>query len=183
MRALFIATILALTPTAFAEPPTLPEFVTQVLEPTGGKISRPKDWFYKEGHGEPVYRWTFSAEDTSDNKGYTTGVRIQLFARVKELTGKTAKEFILDFAAGKQKEAAKVIMTCTEQDQGLFTRICLETEEGPYHILYSLFWSSNNMDLATVSIAGTTKELWETYVPVFERMSNFELIDMNRFQK
>jgi hypothetical protein len=39
------------------------------------------------------------------------------------------------------------------------------------------------MDLAVVSIAGTTKELWETYAPIFDRMSAFELIDMKRFEK
>jgi hypothetical protein len=70
-----------------------------------------------------------------------------------------------------------------EVDQGLFTRICLETEEGPYRILYSPFWGSSGMDLAVVSIAGTTKELWETYAPIFDRMSAFELIDMKRFEK
>jgi|SRR5215471_4699945 len=182
MKALLTAAILALTALAFAEAPP-PEFVTQVLEPTGGKIPRPKDWFYNERHGGPMYVWTLSREDTSGNKRYTTGVRIQLIAKVKEVTGKTAKQFILDFVAAKQKEAARVIMTCKEQDQGLFTRICLETEEGPYHIRYSLFWGSSGMDLAVISIAGTTKELWETYAPVFDRMSAFELIDMNRFEK
>ncbi|MBV8100153.1 MAG: hypothetical protein JOZ31_13440 [Verrucomicrobia bacterium] len=47
-----------------AAPPT--EFVTQVLEPLGGKIVRPKDWFYTESHGGPSYVWTFSREDASD---------------------------------------------------------------------------------------------------------------------
>lgn len=159
------------------------EFVQQVLEPTGGKIQRPKDWFYAEGHRGPVYMWTLSREDTTGNKPYTTGVRIQLFAKIKEGTGKTAKEFILDFVAAKKKEATKVIKTCKEQDQGLFTRICLETEEGPHHIIYSLFWGSSGMDMAVVSIAGTTNELWETYAPTFEKMNAFELIDMKRFEK
>ena len=39
--------------------------------------------------------------------------------------------------------------------------MCIETEEGPHHILYSLFWS-NDLDVVVVSIAGTTKELWDT---------------------
>jgi hypothetical protein len=159
------------------------EFVTQVLEPTGGKIPRPKNWFYSEGHRGPVYMWTLSREDTSDNRPYTTGVRIQVFTGVERGTGKTAKQFIMDFITAKKKEATKVIKTLSEENQRLFTRIGLETEEGPHHILYSLFWGSNNLDVAVVLTAGTAKELWETYAPTFDRMSAFELIDMKRFEK
>ena len=157
------------------------EFVTQILEPTGGKIIRPKDWFYAEGHRAPVYMWTISREDS--NKGrYITGVRIQIFPDVKPGTAKTAKEFILDFLASKKPEVNKIIRTCNEEKQAFFTRTCLEVEEGSDHVVYSLFWG-NSMDIAIVSIAGTTKELWNTYAPVFEKMSTFELIDMKRFEK
>ena len=62
-------------------------------------------------------------EDTHDGTGpYTTGVRIQMFSRVKDGTGKSAKQFILDFIAAKKKEAAKVIKTCEPKEQYLFTR-------------------------------------------------------------
>lgn|ERR1017187_1485235 len=159
------------------------EFVTQVLEPTGGKIPRPKDWFYCEVHRGPVFDWIVSREDASGHRPYTTGVRIQTFTDVKQGTGKTAKQFILDFVFAKKKEATKIIKICDEKDQGLFTRICLETEEGKYHILYSLFWGSSGMDVAVVSVAGTTKELWDTYATTFDKMSGFELIDMKRFGK
>jgi hypothetical protein len=147
------------------------EFVTQMLEPMGGKISRPKDWFYSEGHRGPTYMWTLSSEDTSGSRSYTTGVRIQMFTWVKRGTGKTTKQFILDIVAAKKNEPIKVIKTCGEENQGLFTRIGLETEEGPHHILYSLFWGNNDLDIAVVSIAGTTKELWKTYAPTFDKMS------------
>lgn len=110
--------LLTLGSPAFAEsPPT--EFVTQVLEPTGGKILRPKSWFYSEGHRGSSYMWTLSQEDVSGNRPYTTGVRIQTFIGVKDATGKTAKEFILDFVAAKNNNA-KVLNSCIEQDQGLF---------------------------------------------------------------
>ena len=101
---------------------------------------------------------------------------------VQEGTGKTAKQFILDLMAARAKNATSVIKTCDEKDQGLFTRICLETEEGPYHILYSFFWGSSGMDVAVVVIAGTLKQLWKIYAPTFDKMSDFELIDMSRFQ-
>jgi TonB family protein len=160
------------------------EFVEQVLEPTGGKIPRPKDWHYLEGHRAKTYMWTISREDTkAGEKHYRTGVRIQTFVGVKKATGKSAKEFILNIVAQKKKEADKVVKTCEEKEQGLFTRVCLETEEGPYHILYSLFWGNNDTDIAVMTFSGTTKELWEIYTPVFDKMSAFELIDMKRFEK
>lgn len=181
MTKLFAAILFLLLSSAFAQSPPI-EFVTQVLEPTGGKILRPKDWFYAEGHQGAVYTWTLSREDTTGNRPYTTGVRIQTFVAVKEGTGKTAKQFMLDFIAAKKKEA-KVLKECDETNQGLFTRVCLETEEGPYHISYSLFWGSDSMDIAVVSIAGTSKDLWKTYTSTFEKMNAFELIDMKRFQQ
>ena len=178
----FVAVVLlALAGSALAQSPP-PKFVTQILEPTGGKIPRPEGWFYAERHRGPVYDWMITREDTQGGTApYTTGVRIQMFSRIKDGTGKSAKQFILDFIAAK-KEAAKVIKTCEPKEQDLFTRVCLETEEGPHHILYSLFWGSNDFDYAVIVIAGTTKELWDAYAPVFDQMS-FELIDMKRFEK
>ena len=162
-------------------PPT--EFVTQVLEPTGGKIPRPKDWFYAQSHRVPTSLvWTLSREDASGRTAYTTGVRIQMVIGVARDTGKTAKQFVLDFAAARREQAAKVIGTRDEQDQGPFTRVGLETEEGPYRILYSLFWG-NRVDIVVISTAGTTKELWDTYAPTFDKMAAFNLIEESRFGK
>lgn len=158
------------------------EFVSQVLEPTGGKIARPKGWFYTESHREHSYTWILSREEAT-KEPYTTGVRIQTIVDVKKGTGKSARQFVLDFVASKKKESVKVIKACDEKDQGLFTRICLETEEGPHHILYSLFWGNKDLDVVVVSIAGTTKDLWDIYSPTFDKMSSFELIDMKRFEK
>ena len=157
-----------------------PGFTMQVLEPTGGKIPRPKDWFYRENHKGPSYTWTLSLEDPSKGP-YTTGIAIQTLVGVKEGTGKSPREFVLDYLSSKKKEA-KVLETCGETDQGMFTRVCLETEEGPHHILYSIFWG-NKMDIVVVTIAGTTKELWDTYSTTFDKMGAFELIDMTRFEK
>lgn len=78
---------------------------TAGFEPTGGKIERPSEWFYAEDHGGPVYRWTLSRENTSGNRPYTTGVKIQAFTGVRQGTGKTAKEFALEFAEAKKRKA------------------------------------------------------------------------------
>ena len=172
----------SVTPFSFTieEAPT--EFVTQILEPTGGKIVRPKDWFYSEARRPHSYMWTISREDTAGNKSYRTGVRIQVFMGMQEVIGKSAKQFILDFAKAKKEEATNVCKSCEEEEVGLFKRICLEAEEGHDHILYSMFWDDDT-DIAVISIAGTTKELWETYSPTFNKMGEFELIDMKRFEE
>lgn len=179
VRFFFVASML-FSCASFAAQTAPSKFVVQILEPTGGKIERPNDWFYAEAHSGPVYRWTLSREDTSGNRPYTTGVRIQAFTGVKQATGKTAREFVLEFARSKETEGT-IIKSCPEVNQGLFTRKCLETEEGPHRILYSLFWGTNGLDIAIISTAGTTKELWQTYSSTFDRMSTFELIDMKRF--
>ena len=160
-----------------------PGFVNQILEPLGGRILRPKDWYYAEAHEGPTYRWTISKEDMSKRGGYTTGARIQMFVGVKEHTGATAKEFITSIMEQRRREAQRVIDGCKPQDMGLFTRICLETEEGPHHILYSLYWGRNELDIAVVAMFGTTKELWNTYSSTWTKMNHFELIDMARFDK
>ncbi len=154
----------------------------QALEPTGGKIERPKDWFYSEGGSKNGYLWTISKEDLSKEKRYLTGVRIQLIAGIKKETGKSPQEFIREFVESKKKEADKVIESCEPKEQHLFTRTCLQTEEGPFRILYPLFWGTDDLDMAVILIVGTPKELWDVYSPAFDKMSGFELIDMKRFE-
>src|SRR4051812_9589112 len=136
MRLLILCFAVALSAAAQTNRPATPNFVLQVLEPTGGKIQRPKDWFYTESHRGPSYTWILSRENAS-KAAYTTGVRIQTIVGVKQGTGKTPKEFIEEFASKKKQTADKVVKSCPEKKQQLFTRICIETEEGPHHILYS----------------------------------------------
>lgn len=157
-------------------------FESQVLEPTGGHIARPKDWFYAEGHRGKSYLWTISREDSAKGP-YTTGMRIQAMIDIREGTGKDARQFVLDFVENKKKTAEHVIETCAEKKQGMFTRLCLQTEEGPYHILYSLFWDTKSRDMVVITISGTTKELWPTYAPIFDQMSAFELLNPERLKK
>ena len=182
MQELFRRLKRSLNPTAFVEaPPT--EFVTQILEPTGGNILRPAGWFYRENHRGATLDWTLSREEPAERRAYTTGVRIQAFTRVESATGKTPRQFLLDLRADRARLAAKVLKTCEETEQEFFTRTCLEAEERQYHVLYSFFWGNNDMDIAVVVIAGTLKPLWETYAATFDKMSALELIDMTRFEE
>ncbi|TDU64517.1 hypothetical protein EI77_03967 [Prosthecobacter fusiformis] len=156
-------------------------FVMQVMEPTGGKILRPKGWFYNEGHRSNAWMWTISKEDTHDGKDpYDTGVRIQAVAGVQERTGKSPEVFLKEFIAQKRKAADKVHKNCDAVDQGLFTRTCIEVTEREYRILYSVFWS-NEIDMIVISIAGAKTTDWEANSKFFDTMSAFELIDMKRF--
>lgn len=156
------------------------QYNIQVLEPTGGKVKIPKGWFYNESHSGPVYRWTLSKENVAGGKPYQTGMNIQLFSNVKKNTKKTAKAFINDFFASK-RNGSKVLSSCNEQNQGLFTRICLETIEGEYHIQYSGFWGTDDLDLAVVTVSGAPIDMWNQYGAVFSTMNEFVLIDMSRF--
>lgn len=167
--------------TVYAEQQVPEGFIAQVLEPTGGKIIRPKDWFYTESHRGSSYTWILSKEDASKGP-YDTGVRIQTLIGVEEGTGKSPENFILDFIGQKKKESQIIHKECEPQDQGFFTRICLEVDEGDYRILYSMFWG-NDMDIVVVSIAGAKKEDWPSYENTFNKMSAFELIDMKRFEQ
>ncbi|MEM1060190.1 MAG: hypothetical protein AAGK14_13155 [Verrucomicrobiota bacterium] len=158
-------------------------YVAQILEPTGGRILRPEDWHYQERHRGKRYDWVIAQEDLEANKGrYQTGVRIQCFIDIEENTALTPKQFMLAEYQKVKAKADRVVRYCEEQEDGIFTRICLETIEGPYHILYSYFWMSSGGDLAVVTIAGAPKEEWDNHRETFDTMQSFELIDMRRFE-
>lgn len=163
-----------------AQPPD--GFIYQELDPLGGRALRPKDWFYASHHNQSSFLWIFSKEDLDKTKSYTTGVRIQMLLGVKKSTGMSAKEFIADFVAKKKKSADKVHKTCEAVKQTFFTRMCLETEEGPHRILYSLFWS-DEVDMMVVSIAGTTLELWGSNTAIFDTMNQFEPLKVEALEK
>jgi hypothetical protein len=159
------------------------EFVTQVLEPTGGTILRPKNWFYAEKHNGPSYVWELSREDPLAGKPYETGLSIQTFSGMKARLGKTAEQFMLAIRDLRVKAATKVLSSCDPKDQGIFTRVCLETEERGFHVSYSFFWGSHDEDIAVLVTAGAPLKLWDTYAPTFGKMGEFQLIDLKRFQR
>lgn len=117
MAAWRVGFLLAFASAALAqEPPT--EFVTQILEPTGGKILRPKDWFYAERHSGSTYPWIPSREESNVSKPYITGVSTQVFPGVKAGTGKTAQQFMQEFLADRKHKAERVVRICLPHDAG-----------------------------------------------------------------
>jgi hypothetical protein len=158
---------------------TIPEgFTIQVLEPTGGKILKPKDWFYNESHQKNNLTWIISKEDASISR-YDTGVRIQTIIGIKEKTGISAEESLRKHLASKKEGAKQIFHECEPTERGLFKNMCIHVEEGPYRIFYSIFWS-NEMDIAVIMTGGTKLEDWDKYKETFGKMSHFELIDMSR---
>lgn len=177
MKTLFALASLAFAVTAFAGTPST-KFVTQNLSPADGKIMRPESWFYTENHQPWTQMWAISREEiTEENTAdipFTTGVIIKALIAVEASGGKSAKRVILDYVDAKKK-TVKVIRSCKEKILGQFTYTCLETEEDSRHVLYSLYWGNDGLDVAIFSTALTSKELWPDYAATFEKMSEFEI--------
>src|SRR5207302_9869111 len=108
-----------ISPACAAELEVTPCVVGHSLEPIGGKIARPKEWFYSEQHQPPTLRWTLSKEDPALGP-YETGMRVQLFIGVEKGTGKTPRQFVSDIVKSR-KAAGRVLSECPPENQGLFT--------------------------------------------------------------
>jgi len=159
-------------------------FVLQPLDPTDGKIARPKGWYYSSGGTPSGWMWTISEEDSSKG-GYETGLRMQLLVGVQKETHHSTEEFALNFL--QQKRAiTTVLRECQTTDQGEFKRQCLEVLEeieGPhgkirYHILYSVFWGKE-MDMVFLNTFGAPEQKWESVRNISDTMSHVVLIGPN----
>ena len=163
-------------------------FVLKELEPLGGEIAIPKDWFFYATQKSHAFVWTLSKEDLSKDE-YETGVRIQFLYGVKKAAGMSPKEFIQSFMK-ETKKASKVIREWPKQALGPFTRIGVEIDEisgtgeeqKKYRVRYSCFWS-NDMDVVVINTSGTLFDQWEKYVDIFDNIGNFKIMDMKKIQK
>lgn len=163
----------------------IPEgYVLQHLDPTDGKIAKPRDWFYASKGTPSGWMWTLSAEDSS-NGVYETGLRIQMLVAVEKTTKRTTEDFAKNFLQQK-RNSTKVLSDCPASDQGQFKRQCLEVIENiqrpegvrAYHILYSVFWGKN-LDMVVVNTFGAPEEKWEAVRPVSDVMAHVEVIGPN----
>jgi hypothetical protein len=140
----------------------IPEgFTIQVLEPTGGKILKPKDWFYTESHQNNNLTWIISKEDASIGR-YDTGLKIQAIVGIKEKTGISAEDFLGKHLSSKKEGAKQIFHECEPAERGLFKSMCIHVEEEPYRIFYSIFWN-NNMDIGVIMTGGAKLEDWHKY--------------------
>lgn len=183
MRTLLLILLSLVAVVSYAEEnfPVPEGYVLQELDPTGGKIAKPKDWFYYSSGTPSGWLWTISA-DKATKDGFETGLRIQMLVGVAKGTKQSTESFAKKFLQ-KKIGSAKVINECPATDQGDFTRQCLEViesiqrPEGPkeFRVLYSVFWG-NKLDMVVVNTFGTPNEKWETFKSISEVMSNIQLI-------
>jgi hypothetical protein len=165
------------------------EYVLQVLEPTGGKINRPSDWYFEERHRSlKSLNWVISKENPEVG-GYETGLSIQfMMGAQKEMNLPLSK--IMGKTLESTASAGKEISRCEPENIGFFTRQCLEVEEIQsrdgadvvFYVQYSFFWNEK-MDMAAITVAGAPVKLWDENKEIFNKMSQIELIDVSRFQE
>lgn len=186
MRSVLFACLCLCALSAHAEDdfPVPEGYVLQRLDPTDGRIARPKEWFYASGGTPSGWLWTLSAEDPSKG-GYETGLRIQLLVGVEKGTKGSTEAFAQNFLRQK-RESAKVVGECPAVDQGQFKRQCLEVIEsiqrprGPatFHVLYSVFWGKK-LDMVVVNTFGAPEEKWQSVASASKVMANVEVIGTN----
>jgi hypothetical protein len=172
MRALLA--VLLLLPAAVAAFDVPPGYELQKLDTTEGSIAKPKGWYYSHFGKNKSLHWIVAKEDPKAGP-YKTGLRIQFVPEATRATGGIPpRQFVERFIAQK-RQSAEVKRTCPPADTGGFMRRCLETVEGPYRILYSLFWSDEK-DAIVVTVFGAPTGEWEQAHRIAERMNEFELI-------
>lgn len=159
-------------------------YVLQRLDPTDGRIAKPKDWFYTSQGTQSGWLWTFSVEDPSKG-GYETGLRIQLLVGIERATKRSTETFAQNFLQQK-RSAAKVVSECPAIDQGKFWRQCIEVVEHirrpeglvPFHILYSVFWGKK-LDMVVVNTFGAPEGKWQSVAEASKVMAKAEVIGPN----
>lgn len=159
-------------------------YVLQRLDPTDGRIAKPKGWFYASSGTPSGWLWTLSAEDPSKG-GYETGLRIQLLVGVEKATKNSTEIFAQNFLQQK-RNSTKVVNECPAIGQGQFMRQCIEViehiqrSEGlvPFHILYSVFWGKK-LDMVVVNTFGAPDEKWQSVAEASKVMAKAEIIGPN----
>jgi hypothetical protein len=175
--------VLGLLPGAALATPILvpPGYVRQQLEPTGGEVARPIEWYFHATQTPSGWIWTMSKED-SRNGSYLTGQRIQLMVGVEASSGLTRAGFVDAYLADRRR-GGRVLTECPATDQGAFHRRCLEVvQEGEvdgkprsFRIMHSLMWGKD-LDMVVSSTFGAPSETWRQDALRSAPMADFSLL-------
>jgi len=190
-----IVLLLALAPSLTgAQQAPLPavELIDQKLDPTGGQILKPRDWFYKSRSNATGLDWSLSSEDPSKGP-YSTGFSIQLVIKARETVKQDLEPYCKSFLEWKQKSTKLVTLfplTKGISNQGGFTRQGIEVvEQGTgnrsgklYHCTYSMMWSTS-FDMIVITVFETPEEQWSSLKQVQQAMSQFELFGADFLKK
>lgn len=166
--------------TCFAGEASAPKgFVWQPLELTGGRVLKPKKWYFAEAHQEEQLRWTISKEDpVKNNGGYDTGVAINVIPQVED------SENVSRQLVNQILKKGKLLSTCGPEQVGEMFRACIELLElhssgKEYHVLYTIMWWPNSPMVAYTS-SGTPSNKWKKYQETFDTMSVVELVSARK---
>jgi hypothetical protein len=158
-----------------------PGYELQILDTTKGRIAKPRGWFYVHRSDKFSLHWVISKEDTKLGSGYRTGLRIQFTPNATQAAKLAPAQFVERFIAQKQ-QTSEVKRNCPTTRIAQFQRRCLETVEGAYRILYSLFWSEE-LDAIVVTTFGAPTGDWEQAGQIADRMNEFELLGEDFWKK
>lgn len=182
MRGIFLV-LLGLLPWAGAAAAVIvpPGYVRQQLEPTGGEIARPIDWYFHTQQTPSGWIWTMSKQDS--RKGtWLTGQRIQLMVGVEGSSGLTRAGFVDRYLADRRR-GTRVLLECPATDMGEFHRRCLEVVETGevdgkprnFRVMHSLMWGKE-LDMVVTSTFGAPSETWREDALRSEPMTGFRLL-------
>lgn len=158
-----------------------PGYVRQQLEPTGGEIAKPIDWYFHTQETPSGWIWTLSKED-SRKGGYLTGQRIQLMVGVEATSGLTRAGFVDRYLSDRSR-GNKVLSRCPPTDLGEFHGRCVEVvetgevdgEPRDFRVMYSLMWGKD-LDMVVSSTFGAPVETWRADARRSQPMTGFRLL-------
>jgi len=158
-----------------------PGYVRQQLEPTGGEIAKPIDWFFHSQETPTGWIWTLSKEDPRKG-GYSTGQRIQLMVGVEATSGLTRAGFVDRYLADRSR-GRQVMSQCPATDLGEFHGRCVEViEQGEvdgepraFRVMYSLMWGKD-LDMVVGSTFGAPVDSWREDARRSQPMTGFRLL-------
>lgn len=158
-----------------------PGYVRQQLEPTGGEIAKPIDWYFHTQETPSGWIWTVSKEDPREG-AYLTGQRIQLMVGVEATSGLTRAGFVDQYLADRRRDN-QVLSQCPATDLGEFHGRCVEVvqkgevdgETRSFRIMYSVMWGKE-LDMVVTSIFGAPVDTWRADARRSEPMTGFQLL-------
>jgi len=184
MKYLIFSIFISFAVTGYSEESAVPKgFKWQALEITGGRLLMPEDWHFMEAHrAMESLRWIASKEDAKTKHGaYDTGFSVNLMSGYK-----TSSKALIEKLAAQISAGGQVVSDCKEQQIGNMYRICIEKIEKnqsgkEYHVMYTLMWWKD-VKLVAYTSAGTPVALWKDYQPVFNKMSEVDVINLEKIK-
>lgn len=179
--ALALTLALALGPGAARAETASLQVTTQVLEPVGGRILRPRNWVLQPAHRPEAYVWLVAPPTGA--QAAVPRVRVETVLGARREGGADAFERAQAVLKAKSGEGSRVLRRCEPKDLGLFTRACLEVDEGAERVLYTVYWETTGRNIFSVVEARALQAQWPTYAALFARMANFQVLDMKQFEE